>query len=111
MKQKVLSRLANMCGDSLYCDIRDLEAICEEVQADHEVNTNEIIGRRRRRGTYHTSLDGEDEGEGGVEEVTVMKGIGNEFLNDIQPNDGRQVIEIVFRLVGRFTDLLSYFIL
>lgn len=36
-------------SESVFCEISDLRAVCEEVAHEHRVDTNEVAGRRRRK--------------------------------------------------------------
>ena len=83
VRQKVLDRLQEVCGDSLYCDVADLEAICGEVLGHRQVWTNEIF--RKKRSTGNSAL------ELGSEGTLVTTSI----------QDGKQTIEVSFRVVGR----------
>ena len=77
VRQKVLGRLQEVCGDSLYCDVTELEAICGEVLSYRQVWTNEVFRRRRS--------------------VQTEKELTTSVLIE---GDGKQMIEIVFKLVG-----------
>lgn len=77
VRQKVLGRLQEVCGDSLYCDVTELEAICGEVLSHRQVWTNEVFRKRRS--------------------VQTEKELTTSVLLE---GDGKQTIEIVFKLVG-----------
>ena len=57
MKRKVRDRLAEICGGGnvggdnglLHCDIKDLEAICQEVKTEQMMETNELFRRKRSK--------------------------------------------------------------
>ena len=42
------AKMATLCGDTLYCDVTELEAICQDVLDEQMVKTNDILGRRKR---------------------------------------------------------------
>jgi hypothetical protein len=48
VKLKVQKKMTAVCGDTLYCDVTELEAICQDVLDEQMVKTNDILGRRRR---------------------------------------------------------------
>ena len=48
MKLKVQKKMTSVCGDTLYCDVTELEAICQDVLDEQMVKTNDILGRRKR---------------------------------------------------------------
>jgi hypothetical protein len=48
VKAKVQKKMSMVCGTALYCDVTDLEAICQDVLDDAMLKTNDILGRKRR---------------------------------------------------------------
>ena len=48
VKLKVQKKMTAVCGDTLYCDVTELEAICQDVLDEQMVKTNDILGRNRR---------------------------------------------------------------
>ena len=76
VRQKVLDQLDLICGNSLYCDVTDLEAICGDILRKQHVYTNEVV--RRRRSVVTRSM-------------THMRTVSG---------DKRQLIDIAFKLVG-----------
>ena len=82
VRQKVLGRLQEVCGDSLYCDVTELEAICGDVLSQRQVWTNEVFRKRRS--------------------VQTEKELTSSVLIE---GDGKQMIEIVFKLVGESYNL------
>ncbi len=42
MKAKVLEQLEEVCGESLYCDIRELEALCGNILQNRHIHTNQV---------------------------------------------------------------------
>ena len=77
VRQRVLGRLQEVCGDSLYCDVTELEAICGDVLSHRQVWTNEVFRKRRS--------------------VLTQKEITTSVMIE---GGGKQMIEIVFKLVG-----------
>ena len=77
VRQRVLGRLQEVCGDSLYCDVTELEAICGDVLSHRQVWTNEVFRKRRS--------------------VLAQKEITTSVMIE---GGGKQMIEIVFKLVG-----------
>ena len=69
VKAKVRARLSSVCGDSLYCDVADLEAVCREVLVQQMIDTNEIF-RRRRRGEWLMHAEYARRGLNSAEEVS-----------------------------------------
>eukprot|EP00095_Tigriopus_kingsejongensis_P000543 maker-scaffold212_size255419-snap-gene-0.10 protein:Tk00543 transcript:maker-scaffold212_size255419-snap-gene-0.10-mRNA-1 annotation:"hypothetical protein BRAFLDRAFT_103549" len=47
VKAIIRQRLDELCQDGLFCDLSDLEAICEEVKWEEMVATNEIFRKKR----------------------------------------------------------------
>ena len=90
-----------VCGDSLYCDIMDLEAICGEVLEERQVWTNEIFRRKRNVNSQTYSIG---EYDSVINETEESDNKDQFFTNSlsITPTNGdkRQMIEIVFKLVG-----------
>ena len=74
VRQKVLDQLDLICGNSLYCDVSELEAICGDILSEQHVLTNEVVRRRRSVVTRSMALMGS--------------------------RDKRQLIDIAFKLVG-----------
>ena len=74
VRQKVLDQLDLICGNSLYCDVSELEAICGDILSKQHVLTNEVVRRRRSVVTRSMALMG--------------------------TRDKRQLIDIAFKLVG-----------
>ena len=92
VRQKVLRRLDRVCGLSLYCDVAQLEAICEDILGEQHIITNEVT-RRRRRGAR-------------AEEANMdLSSLVNTSVSVVGPggaaSDKRQTIEIVFKIVGK----------
>ena len=75
VRQKVLDQLDLICGNSLYCDVTELEAICGDILRKQHVYTNEVNRRRRS-----------------VVTRTHMRTVSG---------DKRQLIDIAFKLVGK----------
>ena len=90
VRKKVLNKLDVICGNSLYCDVMDLEAICGDILKDQHEITNEVLRRKRET---RDSL-----------ETFVTKSIS--MLNSINANN-RQLIDIVFKLVGSTRNAVS----
>ena len=90
VRKKVLNKLDMICGNSLYCDVMDLEAICGEVLRDQHEITNEVL--RRRRDTKDAM------------ETILTKSVS--LLNPINANN-RQLIDIVFKLIGSNRNAVS----
>ena len=93
VRQKVLRRLDRVCGLSLYCDVAQLEAICEDILGEQHIITNEVT--RRRRGA-----------RAGAEEANMdLSSLVNTSVSVVGPggaaSDKRQTIEIVFKIVGK----------
>jgi hypothetical protein len=42
VKAKVLEQLEEVCGESLYCDIRELEALCGNILQNRHIHTNQV---------------------------------------------------------------------
>jgi hypothetical protein len=42
VKAKVLEQLEEVCGESLYCDIRELEALCGSILQNRHIHTNQV---------------------------------------------------------------------
>ena len=76
VRQKVLDQLDLICGNSLYCDVTDLEAICGDILRKQHVYTNEVVRRRRS-----------------VVTRSMMRTVSG---------DKRQLIDIAFKLVGKY---------
>ena len=76
IRQKVLDQLYLICGNSLYCDVTELEAICGDILRNQHVYTNEV---RRRRSVATRSMTHMRTGSG----------------------EKRRPIDIKFKLVGR----------
>jgi hypothetical protein len=49
VKSKIQKKMSAVCGNTLYCDVTELEAICQDVIDQQMIKTNDILGRRRRR--------------------------------------------------------------
>ena len=77
VRQKVLDQLDLICGNSLYCDVTELEAICGDILSQQHVYTNEVMIRRRRS--------------------VVTRSMA---LLGTVAGDKRQLIDIAFKLVG-----------
>ena len=94
VRQKVLRRLDRVCGLSLYCDVAQLEAICEDILGEQHIITNEVT-RRRRRGAR----------AGAEEDNMDLSSLVNTSVSVVGPggaaSDKRQTIEIVFKIVGK----------
>ena len=75
VRQKVLDQLDLICGNSLYCDVTELEAICGDILRKQHVYTNEVNRRRRS-----------------VVTMTHVRTVSG---------DKRQLIDIAFKLVGK----------
>lgn len=99
VRQKVLSRLEDVCGDSLYCDVMELEAICGEALGERQVWTNEIFRRKRSSTKYQPYDYGDYDASSETAEEQNM--ITNSVPVTLDGQDGKQMIEIVFRLVGK----------
>ena len=101
VRQKVLSRLDEVCGRSLYCDVLDLEAICGEVLGQRQVWTNEIFRRKRSPGKYRPYDYSEEEtASGGESEEQSV--VASSLLINPGGSDAKQRIEIVFKLIGKY---------
>ena len=98
VRKKVLRQLEMVCGDSLYCDVMDLEAICGEVLDERRVLTNEIFRKKRNTEINNTqqvvnkSERSEEDDQIFTKTLSLGPGTG----------DRRQLIEIVFKLIGRY---------
>ena len=95
VRQKVLRRLDRVCGLSLYCDVAQLEAICEDILGEQHIITNEVT--RRRRGAR---------AQAEAEEADMdLSSLVNTSVSVVGPGgaagDKRQTIEIVFKIVGK----------
>ena len=91
VRQKVLRRLDRVCGLSLYCDVAQLEAICEDILGEQHIITNEVTRRRRGAGAEEANMD--------------LSSLVNTSVSVVGPggaaSDKRQTIEIVFKIVGK----------
>ena len=94
VRQKVLRRLDRVCGLSLYCDVAQLEAICEDILGEQHIITNEVTRRRRRGAGAEAEEDNMD-----------LSSLVNSSVSVVGPggaaSDKRQTIEIVFKIVGK----------
>ena len=91
VRQKVLRRLDRVCGLSLYCDVAQLEAICEDILGEQHIITNEVTRRRRGAQAEEADMD--------------LSSLVNTSVSVVGPGgaagDKRQTIEIVFKIVGK----------
>ena len=91
VRQKVLRRLDRVCGLSLYCDVAQLEAICEDILGEQHIITNEVTRRRRGARAEEANMD--------------LSSLVNTSVSVVGPggaaSDKRQTIEIVFKIVGK----------
>ena len=83
----MLSKLDDICGNSLYCDVADLEAICGEILRNQHMITNELY--RKKRSTKDFGGDIQRQLISLYEEVDSEK---------------RHKIEITFNLLGKYKD-------
>ena len=102
IRKKVLRQLERVCGDSLYCDIMDLEAICAEALEERRVWTNEVY--RRKRDVYSESLTVLNETENNLDTDQLYSS-----NMSLESSDRRQIIEIVFKLVGNVYNCFCQF--
>ena len=91
-----------VCGDSLYCDITDLEAICGEILEERGVLTNEIF--RKKRGTEDEQGLEDTSEEMNLNETMQMSNVNQIIKSSLSMDQSigqrRHLIEIVFKLVG-----------
>ena len=71
-----MEKLDNICGDSLYCDVTELEAICGDLLDNQHVLTNQVSRGKRS---------------------IITKAVS---LSSITGNNTRQMIDIIFKIVG-----------
>ena len=82
VRKKVMDKLDEICGHSLYCDVTDLEAVCGDILKIQHVITNEVFRRRRDTKVITSSLQYGD-------------------------GDQKQLIDIQFKLVGSYKNYIS----
>ena len=83
----MLSKLDDICGNSLYCDIADLEAICGEILRNQHMITNELY--RKKRSTKDFGGD--------IQRQLIS-------LYEEVDSEQRHKIEITFNLLGKYKD-------
>ena len=79
----MLEKLDLICGEALYCDVTELEAICSDVLEHHHILTNQVSRGKRSLHTKAVSMD------------------------NIPSSNSRKVIDISFKLIGSSKSKIS----